>query len=74
MDRTVIDEIGDPLVHIIRNALDHGIEAPEERRAVGKPETGRLEVNAYQAGNQVIITVSDDGKGIDREKVAPGRF
>ena len=70
LDRTVIDEIGDPLVHIIRNALDHGIEAPEERRAVGKPETGRLEVNAYQAGNQVIITVSDDGKGIDREKVA----
>jgi len=70
LDRTVIDEIGDPLIHIIRNALDHGIEAPEERRAVGKPETGRLEVNAYQAGNQVIITVSDDGKGIDREKVA----
>src|SRR5690554_1485663 len=70
LDRTVIDEIGDPLVHIIRNSLDHGIESPEERKAVGKPETGRLEVNAYQAGNQVIITVSDDGKGIDRDKVA----
>jgi two-component system chemotaxis sensor kinase CheA len=70
LDRTVIDEIGDPLVHIIRNSLDHGIESPEERKAVGKPETGRLEINAYQTGNQVLITVSDDGKGIDRDKVA----
>lgn len=70
LDRTVIDEIGDPLVHIIRNAVDHGIEDPEERKAAGKSETGRLEINAYQTGNQVLIAVSDDGKGIDREKVA----
>lgn len=69
LDRTVIDEIGDPLVHIIRNALDHGIETPEERKAAGKPETGQLTINAYQAGNQVMISISDDGKGIDREKV-----
>ena len=69
LDRTVIDEIGDPLVHIIRNAVDHGIETPEERRAAGKPEAGQLVINAYQAGNQVIISISDDGKGIDREKV-----
>ncbi|NLY88901.1 MAG: chemotaxis protein CheA [Firmicutes bacterium] len=69
LDRTVIDEIGDPLVHIIRNAVDHGIESPEERKAAGKPETGRLEINAYQAGNQVLITVRDDGKGIDRDEV-----
>ena len=70
LDRTVIDEIGDPLVHIIRNAVDHGIETPDERRAAGKPETGRLEIKAYQAGNHVMITISDDGKGIDRDKVA----
>ena len=57
------------MVHIIRNAVDHGIETPEERRAAGKPEAGQLVINAYQAGNQVIISISDDGKGIDREKV-----
>jgi two-component system chemotaxis sensor kinase CheA len=69
LDRTVIDEIGDPMVHLIRNSLDHGIETREERRAVGKAEKGTLKISAYQEGNGVIIEVSDDGKGIDPEKV-----
>ncbi|TGB04786.1 chemotaxis protein CheA [Halobacillus salinus] len=69
LDRTVIDEIGDPLVHLIRNALDHGIEGPEERLAKGKNEVGSLELKAYHSGNHVFIEISDDGGGIKREKV-----
>ncbi|MDR2179429.1 MAG: chemotaxis protein CheA [Synergistaceae bacterium] len=69
LDRTVIDEIGDPMVHLIRNSLDHGIETREERRALGKPEKGILKISAYQEGSGVIIEVTDDGKGIDPEKV-----
>ncbi|MDI3327196.1 MAG: chemotaxis protein CheA [Alicyclobacillaceae bacterium] len=69
LDRTVIDEIGDPLVHLLRNAVDHGLETPEERRAAGKPETGLVQLVAYHSGNQVFIEVSDDGRGVDREKV-----
>ncbi|KHE71276.1 chemotaxis protein CheA [Halobacillus sp. BBL2006] len=69
LDRTVIDEIGDPLVHLIRNAVDHGVESPEERKAKGKPATGTLELKAYHSGNHVFIEISDDGNGIDREKV-----
>ena len=62
LDRTVIDEIGDPMVHLIRNSLDHGIERREDRRAVGKPEKGILKISAYQEGSGVIIEVSDDGR------------
>lgn len=69
LDRTVIDEIGDPLVHLIRNALDHGVESPEERLAAGKPETGSVELRAYHSGNHVFIEIEDDGAGIDRERV-----
>lgn len=66
LDRTVIDEIGDPLVHLIRNGLDHGIETPEIRKSKGKSETGTLRLNAYHSGNHVFIEISDDGAGIDR--------
>src|SRR5699024_11803917 len=69
LDRTVIDEIGDPLVHLIRNALDHGIEMPEERVANGKPEEGTVRLSAYHSGNHVFIEMEDDGAGINREKV-----
>ncbi len=69
LDRTVIDEIGDPMVHLIRNSLDHGIETREERLAVGKPQKGTLKISAYQEGSGVIIEVTDDGKGIDPERV-----
>ena len=69
LDRTVIDEIGDPMVHLIRNSLDHGIETREERRAKGKPEKGTLRISAYQEGSGVIIEVADDGKGINPAKV-----
>ena len=69
LDRTVIDEIGDPLVHLLRNALDHGLETAEERAATNKVEEGTISLKAYQSGNHVFIEVSDDGKGINREKV-----
>ncbi|WP_042355992.1 chemotaxis protein CheA [Bacillus rubiinfantis] len=69
LDRTVIDEIGDPLVHLLRNALDHGLESTAERVAAGKPEEGNVLLKAYHSGNQVFIEVADDGKGINREKV-----
>ncbi|TQR07735.1 chemotaxis protein CheA [Psychrobacillus soli] len=69
LDRTVIDEIGDPLVHLIRNSLDHGIESPEVRRSKGKPEEGTVVLRAYHSGNHVFIEIEDDGAGINREKV-----
>jgi two-component system chemotaxis sensor kinase CheA len=69
LDRTVIDEIGDPLVHLLRNACDHGIETKEERKASGKPEVGTVKLKAYTSGNHVFIEVEDDGAGINREKV-----
>ncbi len=69
LDRTVIDEIGDPLTHLLRNAADHGIETAEERAKTNKPEVGTINLNAYQEGNNVVIEVKDDGKGIDVEKV-----
>ncbi len=69
VDRAVIEHIGDPMVHIIRNSVDHAIETPEVRQKMGKPTKGRVSINAYQQGNQIIIEVSDDGKGIDVERV-----
>jgi len=69
LDRTVIDEIGDPLLHLLRNAADHGLESNAERAALGKPETGSVILNAFQEGNNVVIEVKDDGKGIDAEKI-----
>ncbi|MDR1472275.1 MAG: chemotaxis protein CheA [Synergistaceae bacterium] len=69
LDRTVIDEIGDPMVHLLRNSLDHGIEEPDVREAHGKPRLGTITVAAYQEGNGVIIEVRDDGAGIDPERV-----
>ncbi|MED0687671.1 chemotaxis protein CheA [Anoxybacillus ayderensis] len=69
LDRTVIDEIGDPLVHLLRNAIDHGIETPDVRRAKGKPEEGTVKLKAYHSGNHVFIEIEDDGAGISRDKV-----
>lgn len=69
LDRTVIDEIGDPLIHLIRNAIDHGIEEKEERLRTGKSAAGTVFLRAYQDGNSVVIEVEDDGKGIDVDKV-----
>jgi two-component system chemotaxis sensor kinase CheA len=70
LDRTVVDAIGDPLVHLIRNSLDHGLESPEDRIAAGKPPAGTLTIGARHAGGSIAITVKDDGHGIDPEKVA----
>ena len=69
LDKTVLEKIGDPLVHIVRNSLDHGIESPEARRAAGKDETGTLTLNAYHAGGNIVIEVKDDGAGINRDKI-----
>lgn len=69
MDRTVVDEIGDPLMHLLRNSADHGIESPETRAQRGKPEVGQIFLHAYQDGNSVVIEVGDDGNGIDSEVV-----
>ncbi|HEX7057967.1 MAG TPA: chemotaxis protein CheA [Bacilli bacterium] len=69
LDRTVIDEIGDPLVHLLRNALDHGIEAPADRMKAGKPETGTIYLRAFHSGNHVFIEIEEDGRGINRDKV-----
>ncbi|GED70219.1 chemotaxis protein CheA [Brevibacillus reuszeri] len=69
LDRTVIDEIGDPLNHLLRNSLDHGIESPADRKKAGKPEEGTIELRAFHSGNHVFIEVKDDGAGINKEKV-----
>ncbi|WP_330948832.1 chemotaxis protein CheA [Virgibacillus sp. MG-45] len=69
LDRTVIDEIGDPLVHLIRNSIDHGIETPDLRKQAGKSTEGTLTLRAYHSGNHVFIDIEDDGAGINREKV-----
>jgi two-component system chemotaxis sensor kinase CheA len=69
LDRAILDEIGDPIVHLLRNAVDHGIEEPAERKKAGKPEAGRLVVAASRERSNVVIRVSDDGRGIDRARV-----
>ncbi len=70
LDRTVVDALGDPIVHLVRNALDHGLEPAEERVAAGKPATGTVEISARHAGSSIVICVRDDGRGIDPERVA----
>jgi two-component system, chemotaxis family, sensor kinase CheA len=69
LDKTIIEELNDPLVHLMRNASDHGIEPPEERRRAGKPERGTVTVCAEHEGNHIVISVADDGKGMDQEKL-----
>ncbi|KAB0666127.1 chemotaxis protein CheA [Oryzomonas japonica] len=69
LDRSVVDEIGDPLIHLIRNAMDHGLETPDERVAAGKPRVGVLILAAVHEGNQIIISIKDDGRGIDTDRV-----
>ncbi|MEE9132815.1 MAG: chemotaxis protein CheA [Gemmatimonadota bacterium] len=69
LDRSLIDAISDPLVHLLRNAVDHGIESPEERERAGKPRSGRIELSARRERSRVVIVVRDDGRGIDRERI-----
>jgi len=69
LDKTVIDQLNDPLVHLIRNSMDHGIETAEERRAAGKPPSGTIRLSAMHSGAQVLIRVSDDGRGLDAQAV-----
>ena len=74
LDREMIELLRDPLVHIVRNALDHGIESPEERRRAGKSETGRLSIVARQSGNRIFVEIADDGKGIDTARLVERRI
>ncbi|MCD2177832.1 chemotaxis protein CheA [Rhizobium sp. C1] len=69
VDKTVIDRLADPLVHLVRNSIDHGLETPEDRIAVGKPPVGCVHLSAHQTGSEVVITIKDDGRGIDRARV-----
>lgn len=69
LDKSIIEEIGDPLVHLVRNSCDHGIEPPDEREKSGKPRVGTIKLSAYHEGDQIVIEIADDGKGIDPEKV-----
>ena len=69
LDKSIIEEIGDPLVHMIRNSVDHGIEPPEERKKLGKPEEGTVWLKAYNEGNMIVIEIKDDGRGMDPEKL-----
>ena len=69
VDKTVIDRLADPLVHLVRNSIDHGLERPEDRIAAGKPAKGRVLLSAHQTGGEVIITIKDDGRGINRDRV-----
>ena len=69
LDKRMIDELGDPLIHLVRNAADHGIESPEARAAAGKPPAGTITLDAFHRGNNIIIEVSDDGKGLDAERI-----
>jgi two-component system chemotaxis sensor kinase CheA len=69
LDKTVMEKIGDPLVHLVRNSIDHGIEKPEVRRAAGKAETGLVHLNAYHQGGNIVIEIQDDGAGLNREKI-----
>ena len=69
LDKTVMEKIGDPLVHLVRNSLDHGIEQPEVRVASGKPETGAIHLNAYHEGGNIVIEITDDGAGLNLEKI-----
>ncbi|MBV9954081.1 MAG: chemotaxis protein CheW [Pseudolabrys sp.] len=69
LDRQVLDLIKDPLTHMVRNSADHGLESPEERRALGKPERGRIRLSAYHEGGQIVIEISDDGRGLNVERI-----
>jgi two-component system chemotaxis sensor kinase CheA len=69
LDKTIVDEVGEPLMHLVRNCIDHGIESPEVRVANGKPRHGTIKLNAYHEGNQVILEIADDGAGIDLARV-----
>jgi two-component system chemotaxis sensor kinase CheA len=69
LDKTVLDNLGDPLVHLLRNSIDHGVEPPEQRRANGKSPRGSVHLSAFQEGNHIIISIKDDGRGLDVEKI-----
>ncbi|CAG0930768.1 partial Chemotaxis protein CheA, partial [Planctomycetaceae bacterium] len=70
LDKTVIEKIGDPLMHLVRNSADHGMESPGDRKAAGKAARGTIRLNACHDAGSIIIEVSDDGKGLDRERIA----
>ena len=73
LDKTVIERLSDPLIHLIRNSMDHGIEDPADRAAAGKPAKGQITLSARHAGAEVRVSISDDGRGLDRARIKPRR-
>ncbi len=69
LDRNIAEELADPLMHMVRNAIDHGIEAPEERPAAGKPPAAHVRLAAYHQGGQIVVEIADDGRGLDRDRI-----
>ena len=69
LDKSVIEAIADPLTHLVRNSVDHGLETPEERRAAGKPELGTVALHAFHEGGNIVIEISDDGRGLNRDRI-----
>jgi two-component system chemotaxis sensor kinase CheA len=69
LDRNVVEAIGDPLVHMVRNSVDHGVETPDDRERAGKPRAGRVELRAYHQAGKIFIEIADDGRGINRQRV-----
>jgi two-component system chemotaxis sensor kinase CheA len=69
IDKTMIEDLSDPIIHLIRNAVDHGIESPEDRRAAGKPEKSEVRLEARQEGDHIVLIVADDGRGMNAEKL-----
>jgi two-component system chemotaxis sensor kinase CheA len=69
IDRTIVEELSDPMVHMLRNSMDHGIEMPEEREAAGKPSTGKITLRASHQGGQIVVEIADDGRGLNRERI-----
>jgi two-component system chemotaxis sensor kinase CheA len=69
LDKKVVDMIGEPMLHLIRNSIDHGIETPAERVKAGKSEYGTVELNAYQGGNNIMVEIKDDGKGLNKSRI-----
>src|SRR5690606_6639494 len=69
LDKSMVDKLSDPLLHIVRNAIDHGIEPTEERVAAGKPETGTLKLNAYHESGSIVVEIAEDGRGLNRDRI-----
>jgi len=74
LDKTVLEKIGDPLLHLVRNSIDHGIEVPDTRNAAGKPPFGTITLNAYHSGGNIAVEITDDGAGLNKDRILANPF